>query len=228
MPLRDLFHPPSNIRAAWDAVHGGWPMVTVQRLRDELPDAYSAHPRVHLAGDGAEMRGDEDENVSSNWMAPPPNLTFTSTCCATDEYGVDVFDRRTERVVAVIDWISPSNKQSTAARAQFVSKFLARLRRGVSILVVDVVTDHGANLYAELLDWIGARDPSLGEQPPATYAAACRWRPVGSKMMLEAWSTPLAVGDRLPVLPLWLTERLAVPVDLEASYEQTCRDLRIG
>jgi hypothetical protein len=28
-------------------------------------------------------------------------------------------------------------------------------------------------------------------------------------------------------LPLWLSEELAVPLDLEASYEQTCRDLRI-
>ena len=32
----------------------------------------------------------------------------------------------------------------------------------------------------------------------------------------------------LPCLPLWLTEDLAVPLDLEASYEQTCRDLRVA
>jgi hypothetical protein len=31
----------------------------------------------------------------------------------------------------------------------------------------------------------------------------------------------------LPTLPLWLTEDFAIPLDLEASYEQTCRDLRI-
>ena len=44
---------------------------------------------------------------------------------------------------------------------------------------------------------------------------------------LEAWNRPLAPGQPLPVLPLWLGEELAVPLDLEASYEQTCRDLRI-
>jgi len=66
------------------------------------------------------------------------------------------------------------------------------------------------------------------EVPPATYAAACRWRPVGTRMTLEAWSQPLVVGNPLPVLPLWLSEELAVPLDLEASYEQTCRDLRIA
>jgi len=29
-------------------------------------------------------------------------------------------------------------------------------------------------------------------------------------------------------LPLWLTEELAIELDLEAAYEETCRVLRIG
>jgi hypothetical protein len=44
---------------------------------------------------------------------------------------------------------------------------------------------------------------------------------------LETWNHPLTVGLPLPILPLWLTDDLAIPLDLEASYEQTCRDLRI-
>jgi hypothetical protein len=47
-------------------------------------------------------------------------------------------------------------------------------------------------------------------------------------MTLEAWSKPLVVGEPLPLLPLWLSEELAVPLDLESSYGQTCRDLRIA
>jgi hypothetical protein len=35
-------------------------------------------------------------------------------------------------------------------------------------------------------------------------------------------------GQALPRLPLWLTEDFAVTLDLEASYEETCRVLRIG
>jgi hypothetical protein len=31
----------------------------------------------------------------------------------------------------------------------------------------------------------------------------------------------------LPTLPVWLTDSLAVPLELEASYEETCRILRI-
>ena len=32
----------------------------------------------------------------------------------------------------------------------------------------------------------------------------------------------------LPTLPLWLADNLAVPLELEASYEETCRILRIA
>ena len=147
----------------------------------------------------------------------------------TAEYEVRVYDaRRNRRLVAAVELISPSNKDRPEARAQFVSKCAAMLRQSVSVVLVDLVTIRSFDPYAELLRWVGGRDPSLGEPPPATYAAACRWRPVGAKMTLEAWSRPLTVGDPLPVLPLWLAEDLAVPLDLEASYEQTCRDLRIA
>jgi hypothetical protein len=45
---------------------------------------------------------------------------------------------------------------------------------------------------------------------------------------LETWSFPLVFGQSLPTLPLWLSDDLAVNLDLEASYEETCRVLRIG
>jgi hypothetical protein len=145
-----------------------------------------------------------------------------------DEYEVRVYDvQRERRLVAAVELVSPANKDRPETRAQFVAKCAAMLRQRVSVVLVDVVTVRGFNLYAELLEWVGGRDRALGDDPPATYAAACRWRPRGARRWLEAWSRPLEVGQPLPVLPLWLSEELAIPLDLEASYEQTCRDLRI-
>jgi hypothetical protein len=43
-----------------------------------------------------------------------------------------------------------------------------------------------------------------------------------------SWSDALAVGQPLPRLPLWLADALVVPLDLEESYERTCRDLWIA
>ncbi len=38
----------------------------------------------------------------------------------------------------------------------------------------------------------------------------------------------MTIGQPLPSLPLWLDVDLGVTVDLEASYEDTCRFLHIA
>ncbi len=37
----------------------------------------------------------------------------------------------------------------------------------------------------------------------------------------------VAVGEQLPVLPIWLASDHAISLDLEASYTQTCGALRL-
>ena len=49
----------------------------------------------------------------------------------------------------------------------------------------------------------------------------------GDAWHFRAWTHTLTVGQPLPTLPLWLADNLAVPLELEASYEETCRILRI-
>jgi hypothetical protein len=55
----------------------------------------------------------------------------------------------------------------------------------------------------------------------------CRGRKVGGKPRFETWAYPLIVGEKLPMLPICLDDALAVSLDLESSYEETCRALRI-
>ena len=241
MPLRDHFRPPVDDESSWDEVHGGWPMVMVQQLLRILPLPFVAKPGVHLGsefevdictfervGGQRASRPAGELSTAGQWPDMQPTLTLETELADPDEYEVRIYDaRRKRRLVAAVELVSPSNKNRPEARAQFVSKCAALLRQSVSVVLVDVVTTRHANLYAELLDWVGGRDAALGDVPPATYATACRWRPVGTRTVLEAWSRPLVVGQALPTLPLWLAEDLAVPLDLEASYEQTCRDLQI-
>ena len=47
-------------------------------------------------------------------------------------------------------------------------------------------------------------------------------------MKLDAWPYPLALRQPLPTVPLWLTYDLAVPLELEATYEAACKSLRIA
>jgi hypothetical protein len=243
VPLRDHFNPPLSKVSSWEEVHGGWPMVIVQQLGKTLPAQYTAGPRVHL---GADVEIDvatfeseppartvhlqpEKNDVAAVWTPAEPTLAVETELSDFDEYEVRVYDvRRARRLVAAIELISPANKDRPEHRSQFTSKCAALLRQGVSLVLVDVVTVRNINLYADLLELIGQWDPSFGEQPPKTYAVACRWRDRGTSRWLETWNHGLKPGLPLPCLPLWLTEDLAIPLDLEASYEQTCRDLRIA
>ena len=243
MPLRDHFRPPVSRAASWEGFHGGWPMVIIQQLRTKLPLGYVAEPRVHL---GSVFEIDvstfEDDAVpftgrsagdggvaTATWAPTEPSLAVETTLPDQYEYEVLVYDlNRGRQLVAAVELVSPGNKDRPESRNVFVAKCAGLLKKGVAVGVVDLVTVRQFNLYTELLALIGHTDRTLGDPPPPTYAAACRWVERGRRKMLEAWSHALTVGQPLPTLPLWLSAVLSVPLDLEASYEQACRDLWIA
>jgi len=244
MPLRDHFRSPLDDITAWEGFHGQWPAVIVQQLGKKLPARYVAAPRVHS---GSQVEIDvatydtEDVGLSSAaagegnggvatavWAPPRPTLAVETELPDADEYEVRIFDtKRGRRLVAAVEIVSPANKDRPEHRRLFVAKCAALLQQRVSVAVVDLVTVRDFNLYADLLEMLRHSDPSLGAEPPPLYAASCRWRPHDNTRLLEAWNQPLTLGRPLPTLPLWLTDTFAVPLELEESYEQTCRDLRI-
>jgi hypothetical protein len=163
------------------------------------------------------------------WVPARPSIAVDTSLSELDEYEVRVYDaRRGRKLVAVIEIVSPANKDRPEHRPVFVAKCTALLREGVAVSIVDLVTIRQSNFYTELLSLIGHADPTLGEPPASLYAASCRWVRRGSKTILEAWSKFLAVGQPLPTLPLWLSEDLAIPLNLEQNYEQACHDLWIA
>ncbi len=138
-----------------------------------------------------------------------------------------VYDsRRGRRLVAAIEIVNPANKDRPEHRRAFVAKCAALLQNGVSVVIVDLVTTRQFNLYAEVLEFMGFADSSF--EPRPLYAAACRGTSGNDAWVLETWAPPLTLGHSLPTLPLWLTANLAVPLELEASYEDACRALRIA
>ena len=108
-----------------------------------------------------------------------------------------------------------------------MTKCAALLQERVSVAIVDLVTTRQFNLYSGRLEWIGQTDPSLAPEPPSLYAA-CGWAHPGECWRYKAWAHVLALGRPLPTLPLWLADDFAVPLELEASYEETCRILRLA
>ncbi len=208
MPLCDHFGPPLDNLRSWEEFHGQWPAMIVMALNSRLPDRYVAAPRVHL---GAYFELDVATDLPEQ-----------------DEYEVRVYDTwRHRRLVATIEIVSPANKDRPEHRRFFVAKCAALIQQSVSVAMIDLVTTRRFNLYGDLLELIGQTDPSLAPEPPPLYAAACRWRRADDSWRLETWAHTLAVGQPLPTLPVWLAANLAVPLELEASYEETCRILRM-
>jgi hypothetical protein len=244
MPLRDHFRPPTSKRASWEGFHGQRPAMIVQQLSPVLPDGYTAEPRVHLGPyfeidvtkferaqprTAAAAAEDGGGVATAAWSATRPLLDVEADWPDQYEYEVLIYDQAHDRrLVAAVELVSPANQDRPESRRALVTKCAALLRQGVGLVLVDLVTVRRFNLYAELLDWIGQHDPSLGAEPPPTYAAALRFQKPAQRTRLQTWPYPLVVGQPLPTLPLWLAADRSVPLDLETSYEDTCRLLRIA
>jgi hypothetical protein len=243
MPLRDHFRPPLDELLSWQELHGQWPAVIVQQLRKRLPPGYAVGPRVHSGSqieiDVAAFEKDEQSSPQRTregnggmavavWAPALPSLDVETTLPDYDEYEVRVYDAtRGRTLVAAIELVSPANKDRPEHRNVFVGKCAALLQKGVAVSIVDVVTFRHFNLYADLLTFIGHADPTFGESCPHLYAASCRWVTKEKQTRLQTWSHVLALGQPLPTLPVWLSPKLSVPLDLEQSYEQACADLAI-
>lgn len=245
MPLRDHFRPPVEKRHSWDELHGMWPAVIVQELFPLLPAGFVAAPGVHL-GTAFEIdvsTYEQDEQASpepksngnggvavATWAPPQPTLTLQTPLPDEDEYEVRVYDaRHGRRLVAAIEIVSPANKDRPENRLAFVAKVAALLAHDVSVLLVDLVTIRQFNLYAELLELIGGSDPALDSEPPALYAVTLRGRKRSRKRpLLDVWFYPMQLGQALPALPLWLDIDLGLSLNLETSYEESCRLLHIA
>ncbi len=138
---------------------------------------------------------------------------------------VGVFSRSGgPQLAGAVELVSPANKDRPLHRDAFVSKCVTYLQAGVGLVVVDVVTERPADLHRELLVRLGVADPGPG---PVLSGSAFRAVERDGKRWLDVWREPIAVGERLPTLPLWLRGGLCLPVELEATYERTCIEQRI-
>jgi len=219
-------------------------MAIVQQLSPILPDEFTAEPRVHLGSFfeidvcAYEARGaktgawtgasESGGGVTATWAPPVPTLSVEADLADQYEYAVHVYDQsRGRKLVAAVEIVSPANKDRAENRRAFVTKCAALLQEGVCVSIVDLVTTRSFNLYGDLLALIGRKDPSFTPTSPPVYVATCRGRVADGTPRLESWAYPLGVGLPLPKLPLWLTEDLAIGLDLETSYEENCRVLRV-
>ena len=234
MPLLDHFTDPVARPRRWASFHTYWVTAVGGLLNRTLPPRFCATVETYL---GAEVAAD----VADFDLGPPagvngagggvavaaytaPPATGSLPAVFPDSASLPVIDTDLDRLVAVVELVSPSNKHDPASRRAFAAKCAGYIHKGVGLVVVDVAFRQRFSPHDDLTTLLGL--PS-GMGPVASSAAA--YRPVTRDDVpaVDYWLRPLAVGQPLPEMPLALKGWGLVPLDLEDAYVNACRVGRV-
>jgi hypothetical protein len=225
----------------WEELHGAWaPAIALHLNRKWLSQDFVAIGKTH-AGPNVEIDVATFEAESSPSMPPrngggvamlpktwaPPAPLTTMPAVFPDTFEVKVFStERGRKLVAAIELVSDANKDRGTKQKAFISKCASYLHEGVSLVIIDLVTDRHYNLHNELMRWMEGPESIL--LPPEDHLYAAAYRPVlrDELPQFDVWVERCAVGSPLPTMPLRLTGDLFVPVEFETTYVDVCQGYR--
>jgi len=120
-----------------------------------------------------------------------------------------------DRIVALIEILSPGNKHSQYTIDDFLDQVMAALRIGYHVLVIDLIPPgrcdpHG--MHGIIWEYLTNEPWQARADRPLTLAFYCARKPI------TAYVEPISVGHTLPNMPLFLTPDHYVYVSLERTY----------
>jgi hypothetical protein len=218
----------------WNTIYSAWASKIADALNDVVPAEFRVHESLKFGGgieiDAAAVHTPPEANgaISARHSAWQPTAQAIVPATFPERFEVLVFRQFGGRqLVAAIELISPGNKDCNETREAFAMKIASYLHEGVSVLIVDVVTERRANLHDEVVRMMRMPAELSLPREPALYAAS--YRPVlrEGRPEIDIWVNPFNVGDTLPTMPLRLIADYFVPVELEATYTEACRRGRL-
>ncbi len=229
MPLHDwtkveagIFHAFHHrwISALSDALNGG-----------KLPAEYYALPEqvaarfgpdvLTLQGPACEERPSADGGglATATLLQSRPQARFTA------ETDVEFYRRKKssivvrhvsgDRIVAMLEIVSPGNKSTRHAFRAFVDKACELLEHRIHLLIIDPFPPGPRDpngIHAAI--WGQVQDDSFqppADQPLTTVAYEC-------DLTTRAYIETMAVGQMLPDMPMFLEPNGCIMVPLEATY----------
>ncbi|MEZ6142908.1 MAG: DUF4058 family protein [Zavarzinella sp.] len=121
-----------------------------------------------------------------------------------------------DRVIAVIEIVSPGNKSSRNSFEDFVDKAITLLQKRVHLLLLDPFPPTNrdpAGIHDAIWEEYTVKKFALPPEQQLTMVAYEASTPT------RAYIETLAVGEPLPEMPLFLAPGLHVPVPLEVTYQ---------
>lgn len=120
------------------------------------------------------------------------------------------------RIVALVELVSPANKDRKRSVTEFVNKLIAAIQLGIHVLLIDLYPPgrhDSSGMHGAVWDRFDPDEPyELPAERPLTLAA------YAAAKVPVAYIDHLAVGDILPEMPLFLTRDRYVTLPLEPSY----------
>jgi hypothetical protein len=127
-----------------------------------------------------------------------------------------------DRIVAMIEVLSRSNKSNRHAVRSLMDKVFAALDGGIHLLLVDVHLPgphDPLGIYGLFLNEIGTEEYMLPVDWPLTVAA------YSAGARVEVFAKHFSVGESIPEMPLFLTREHYVRAPLEATYRAAWQEV---
>lgn len=126
------------------------------------------------------------------------------------------------QIVALVEIVSPSNKDRPASVQDFVNKIDAALVQGIHVIVVDLFRP-GKHDPGGMAGAIWANISSEQDEVPSSRPLTlCSYR---ASVPVEAYIEHLAFGEPLPDMPLFLDADTYINVPLETTYQAAFRGM---
>jgi hypothetical protein len=191
-----------------------------------LPGDYYALPEQQAAGFGPDVltlqdqHRAQDDSGAATALQARPQTRFTAET-ETEFYrrkksSIAVRHVSGDRIVAMIEIVSPGNKASKHALRAFVDKACELLEHRIHLLIIDPLPPGKRDpngVHAAIWEEVEDEPFSPPADKPLTLVA------YECGLTTRAYIEPVAVGDALPDMPVYLEPDRHVLVPLEATYQ---------
>lgn len=230
MPIHDWTRVDAGI---FHDFHHAWIEEIKRALnRGVLPGDYYALAEQHAAGFGPDVltlqgdrNGDDEDATGFTPSTGGGVLLAAPKLQPTAETDMAFYRRKQntvtvrhvsgDRMVAIVEVVSPGNKASRNPLRSFVEKAAQLLDNRIHLLILDLFPPGRRDpqgIHGEIWEEIAGEEYTLPPDKPLTLAS------YESGLTIRAYVVHAAVGDSLTDMPLFLEPEQAVEVPLEATY----------
>jgi hypothetical protein len=221
MPMHDWTRVDAGI---FHHFHHEWISEIHRALLKRLPPDYYCLAEQQAAGFGPDvlaLKSRDAEEPSPGGTATLPRRKASVVIETPTEFylrkkkAVVIRHVSGDRIVAMVEIVSPGNKNAAHALRQFVDKANELLQQKIHLLIIDPFPPskrdpHG--IHAAIFERHEDEPYCLPPEKPLTLVAyECDVR-------VRGYLEPIAVGDVLPDMPVYLQPGVYVEVPLERTY----------